>query len=879
MSARPGAWEPPKYLASPPHPQPGQLGRTAVNRLITQAVADHRITVLAAPAGFGKTSALGGWSRSTDIPVAWLTMTEHDGGPQNTYLGLVAAFTALGAGTSAGEISPLALLSPDVHEVSAQYSALCAVIEKVGRPICLVVDDAHTSPDGLRRGALRALTDQGPPDLRIVLACRDESSLPIARARSDGSAVVLREQALRFSSDEILAAAHSLGRPISRAEAERVHASTGGWAVAVRLALASSGDQVPRDALGLALADGSASVLTDYIEEQLLGRLPEDLADFVLATSICSELDARFAAHLTERPDAHELLEETVRRGLFVDRYVRTDGTTVYGWHALFATACRTVLRRRDPARADRLCVRAAERKQEWNPLRATALALAGHDPALALRIIANHWLTLVVQEDTAALEQLCLSVPSPWSGDPVIRIVRACCLDIRRDRDGSRVLLDEVRAETELDRTSTAALGLMVPLAELLVADDHATLRWACDEIDAGLRRPHQLNPAMHATAVFLLGWTELRLRRDPARAARLLHTAANAAEGTGQRTLARRAKANLAFALAFSGDFVRSDEALAPMARVTHDADEWRSYDGGIETFTAGFRDYWRNDLQSAWRNFGHVLGPIEDGRVAYAALARVFRAMTASAIADPRLLDTAEADLRAVPGSEQHGVPWNVYAALGRARIAMARGDIDAAAAIGHRIEHAEFVPTVAADLAEIFRRAGDPLSSARLLQTLTPLGAMPTYIRVSALLTNALIQHRRGEKDSAHRLLESSLDIAWPQRIARPLSDSQPYIRRLLMEHVERGTKHQEFVASLLAASASDQPDASTPVVSLSRREREVLNYLRGTMSTAEIAAALHVSVNTIKTHQRAIYRKLGVTSRKDAVSWERAEPAG
>jgi LuxR family maltose regulon positive regulatory protein len=95
----------------------------------------------------------------------------------------------------------------------------------------------------------------------------------------------------------------------------------------------------------------------------------------------------------------------------------------------------------------------------------------------------------------------------------------------------------------------------------------------------------------------------------------------------------------------------------------------------------------------------------------------------------------------------------------------------------------------------------------------------------------------------------------------------------------MEHVERGTKHQEFVASLLAASSSDQPDASTPVVSLSRREREVLNYLRGTMSTAEIAAALHVSVNTIKTHQRAIYRKLGVTSRKDAVSWERVEPAG
>ncbi|MGB4778339.1 helix-turn-helix transcriptional regulator [Microbacterium sp.] len=129
----------------------------------------------------------------------------------------------------------------------------------------------------------------------------------------------------------------------------------------------------------------------------------------------------------------------------------------------------------------------------------------------------------------------------------------------------------------------------------------------------------------------------------------------------------------------------------------------------------------------------------------------------------------------------------------------------------------------------------------------------------------LLTDALLRAEAG-RDDAHVALETALDLAVPEHILRPFADPYPELRTLLEQHATWGSRHGAFIAEALARREA----ASAAAADLSEREREVLAYLRTTMTIAEIAAALYLSVNTVKTHVQSVYRKLGVGSRREAV---------
>lgn len=335
-------------------------------------------------------------------------------------------------------------------------------------------------------------------------------------------------------------------------------------------------------------------------------------------------------------------------------------------------------------------------------------------------------------------------------------------------------------------------------------------------------------------------------------------------AAEG-GAPLLARRAHANAAFAAAFLGDFEIASTELARLGPEPVGPDLWEVYDGGIREFTEGWMAYWRGDLVRAEQKFDEVVE--RHGTSAYAPLARVMYVWVACAMGDPRRIDRAELVRRGVPLEDEHGVPWGHYAQMATAKLLAARRDAPhLVASMALEAANREHVPTLILEAADLLYRADRSGDAVVQLRRLSPLDRQPAYVQVGALVLNALVQRQRGEDESAHRLLEKSLALAVPMGIRRAYDPTTPGVRSMLAAHAARGTAHPEFVAESLASHSAETPWASV----LSVREQEVLQYMRGTLSNMEIAAALHVSVNTVKTHQRSIYRKLDVSNRREAV---------
>jgi LuxR family maltose regulon positive regulatory protein len=203
------------------------------------------------------------------------------------------------------------------------------------------------------------------------------------------------------------------------------------------------------------------------------------------------------------------------------------------------------------------------------------------------------------------------------------------------------------------------------------------------------------------------------------------------------------------------------------------------------------------------------------------------------------------------------------WTIFRETAIACLEEVAGHRERATAIANRYRETTNVPFVAVVLAGILRRAGDPVTALHLLQNHSGYGDI-TYMSAATRATAALVHAKRGDMTSAHELCEAALDVAAPEGIRLPFCDGDLAMRQLLAAHLLRTTAHEEFIAECLAL-----PRSGSPLEQLSERESDVFVLLQTAKTLTEIGDELGVSVNTVKSHQRAIYRKLGVNSRREA----------
>ncbi|GMM97345.1 LuxR C-terminal-related transcriptional regulator [Microbacterium luteum] len=796
---------------APPRRRPHTLQRPRVEDAIERSVHANRITVVCAPSGFGKTSAVGGWSAQHPGRVAWLSLGSWDDEPARLGGRVVRALHALAA--SEPRLGAVAGVDPAEIDKPVVFDALQDALDALDEPVHLVIDDAHRAGDALAEGLLGALIESGSDRLRLIVVGTGGVDARLSRWIAGVPDALIGDDQLAFDVDEIARVlADDDGREAPDAQA--VFASTRGWPIAVQFIRFAG--RAGRDGDGM----GVEAFLRDYVRDNVFRDLPDELRQLILETAVCKELTVPLAEAVTGRADAGALLSRALRMGLFLDAF---DGgeATIYRWHPLFARLCRAISDEEDPGRNERSHRAAARHLEQDDAFAAIFHWRLADDPRAIVRVITERWVRIVIGADAAALDRICAALPAPHQNDPAILLVRACVHDVLGAPHAARTFLAQAVAVAgdEPDRRGRAAL-------------------------------------------LFLVGWAGMRHRLTPRKTIDHLRTAAREADALGDDVLAARARRLLAFVLAWAGALRDARGVLEELGEAADDTRPWLASGGGAVTVAAGMIAYWADDHEAAVRDLRRALAG-ERAASSFRGVAGVMLALVAARSGDDVATARAVLELDALPGGDRQGVSWGAFRAMADAALADAEGRASEALAIA-RSHRSGDLPLVSVVFAELIRRSGDAPRALEMLRSLGPYREV-SYVRCATLLTAALVHAERGAHRLAHEYGEQALEIGTREGLARLFVGAEPAMRDLLRAHLARGTDYED-----LAARGARDVSASGPVATLSPRERAVLDLLGTSRSASEIADALQLSVNTLKTHTRSIYRKLGVNSRREAV---------
>ena len=833
----------------PPARQRGHLRRPRLTEQLDARLAENPTTLVVAPSGYGKTSAVAEWAASQRDRVAWLTLGTWDTDRAHLDVSVLRALQSLARETGRPELAEILGIPSDEVEPALAFEIVSEALTQLDESIVLVVDDAHRAQDELSEGLLGAFIRGECEQLQVIVVGTGYVEIALSRVALTRTSCIIRPRDLAFSREEI----HSLyASEDAVVDADAVLAETSGWPIALRFVQLSGVRPVSVDG-------EDEPLLRRYVRDHVITSLPDDLAAFVLDSSVCRVLTPALAAEISGTADGSALLERCTEMGLFLDRFETASGPA-YRWHGIAARQFRRLLDQARPARRGEVLRLAAAHLRDEDPLAAAQYLCDAGDTEDAVRLVAEHWVALAVGSRAHALDSWCAMLSGEYADDPRVLLMRACAQDVVGNRDVAEMFA--ARAQARAGAVDVDEYAAMRAHADLFLIDDRQELRRSAEVVRTRLAQAESLGTSDRAALLYLLGWSELRHRTAPELILQLFSSAAREARASGQETLEQRSLGHLAFSLAWAGQLVRTDEVLADGIEQRDDAG-WSAYAGGSAATASGFAAYWRDDLERAHTDLTRATRSGGSNR-SFAGIARMMLAFTAAATRDPYACQHAARELQALPQTMQQGVSWPAFRHAALATLFEASGRREQALKIVAQYEDADDLPLVTAILAGIAERMGRPQLALQMLRRIERYNAI-SYIRVTRMLVEGVLHWRADRLSQAHDVIEAALELAVAENLRRPFAGGGLDIRQVLTEQLAWGTEHEAFITSCLAPKT-----VGGSLQVLSEREREVFAQLRTTRTMQEIAAGLGVSINTIKTHQRAIYRKLGVASRREAV---------
>ncbi len=897
-----------------PPPRPKALARPHLQERLNTGLL-RKLTLISAPAGFGKTTLASIWAAGCGHPVAWLSLDSADRDPVRLLTHLIAALRT--AAPMLGATALEMLHAPQPSSPEAVLTALINDIAVAEQTLVLVLDDYHVAATDVANRMLALFVEQLPPLLHLVVISREDPALPLARLRARDHMSELRLPDLRFTTTEASTFLHEvMGLELAADEVALLADRTEGWATGLQLAALSLRHQPDPTALIRSFA-GTHRFVLDYLVEEVLRRLPEPLQQFLLRTAILDRLcgplcDAVIGGPATAGQATLEALE---RANLFL---VPLDNERRwYRYHQLFAEALRHRLAQRlgaMPHGGASDLHRKASGWYEAEGLLPEALhhAVAAGDLTQIASLAERCWQGMDRNFQSAAWLALLQRLPDALiQARPVLSVQCAWALMDQGDLEGCEKRLRD--AERWLEPTTSA---------------DKRSLPGGMVVVDAEL---FQALPAMIAFARAY----SAQARGDPAATA---HYATLALRHTPESHPFLRAQSAVLLGLSawMGGELETAYQAFATWVRQMHRADNLAFALVGV---------------------FGLIEIRVAQGRLREAVaeyrrahqLASGLGPMTAYLDISYALLQLEQGDARAAAQtlrqSEQHSaqtplVDWRYRWLLARSRLAEAEGDWEGALDLLDQARH-RYVRTPVPDLRPIaaiqarvqLRRgrlehahawargvglpAVDQLSFEREFEHLTLvrvwlaehrrardtrlLGAVQALLarllaaaeasaRAGSLIEILVLQSLAHAADTPLALvaLKRALALAEPEGYVQTFVDEGPPLARLLAEALERkiaSAYARRLLAAITAAHCAEgsaekeagpdlrsAPDnAATLAEPLSDREREVLRLIAEGLSNQEIAGALCLSLYTVKVHARNIYGKLGVSSRTQAVA--------
>jgi len=853
--------------------------RPRITELIARGTRWCPLTAITGPPGAGKTMALALWAAAEPGAVAWVSLDEYDNRPGVFWSYAIAALQRSGVAVP----SPgTACERADDHVFMLRLAAALAANDP---PATLVLDDLHllTTPQVLRE--LDFVLRNAGAGLRLAVSSRIDPLLPLHRYRVSGHLAEIRAADLAFSSDEAgqLLAQHGITLPADSLDC--LVRRTEGWAAGLRLA-ALSMDAHPDPGQFVTELAAEHSTLTGYLMEEVLSAQPPPIRDMLLCTSILDEVSADAAIEMTGDEQAAGTLSAMTRANAFI----QPAGSGRYRYHTLFAEVLRLKLRREHPDRVAVLHQRAA-RWYGRNGLLTQAVrhaARAGDWPLAAAMVIDDLAISQVIEPGSGlrlADEFRDLPPGRSWTGPQPYLIAAALALSAGRDEscaaalDAADGLLGHVPADQEPECQLAAAI---IRLAAALrtgglaaAAPAAARAELLLSQIPDGKLARH---PDISDRVLSGRGAVELWSGHLD-EAAGLLEAAVAAATASGRPEPAD-CVAYLALAEAWRGRLRRAAELAGRATATAALAARGHRRPGHDRHPAALIALAWvhleRHELREARRcvkQADTALDRTRDELIATAAYLVAAR----GALAEGRASVAAQVITRARSGRP---IPaWlDQQLSMIQSRACAAAGDIHAALAAAGRAG-SEDSPEAAVALAHAWAVAGDSDAAARALAPVLAADGVPDRVRLNAWLADARLGYGSGDRAHGHRSLAAALRLAEPEQLRLPFVLERGWITPVLRQDPELADAHRRLLPALGPAQpVPAQPVPATgldrapvlPAEPLSDREREVLQHISGMLSTAEVASEMYISVNTVKTHLRAIYRKLAAAHRGEAV---------
>src|ERR671933_792741 len=370
-----------------PKPRRGVVPRARLRERLDGA-ADVQLTLVSAPAGFGKTTLLADWLATVAVDgraVAWLSLDQSDNHPTSFWTYVTAALHRVTPGAGQNAISLLE--SPQPPPIETVLATLLNDLSNVSIDLVMVLDDYHLVDASELRAGMAFFIDHLPPQLHLVIASRADPALPLARLRARGELVEIRAADLRFRPDEAAAYVNEvMGLHLTARDIAALEGRTEGWIAALQLAALSmqGRDDVPGFIAGFA---GDDRYIVDYLVEEVLQRQPERVRSFLLQTAVLDRLSAPLCNAVTGQESGKTMLEALERANLFV--VPLDDRRRWYRYHHLFADVLRAHLADEQPDHVPELHRRASTWfEHNGDAAQAVSHALAAEDFARAADLI-----------------------------------------------------------------------------------------------------------------------------------------------------------------------------------------------------------------------------------------------------------------------------------------------------------------------------------------------------------------------------------------------------------------------------------------------------------------------------------------------------------